>query len=154
MQIKVKDFQDERYLLTCNGVKVPLTSTNVKGEFVGGVRYKAWGPFSALHSTIPVDAPLIFDVVDTWNGRSVGGFTYFVAHPGGLSYDQYPVNGYEAESRRINRFWDFNHTQGEIPDRVTQRQKELVAAKVFSYQELPINKEYPHTLDLRKKVKI
>lgn len=152
VQIKVTDFQEERYTITCNGVKVPLTATEVKGEYVAGVRYKAWAPFSALHPTIPVDTPLVFDVVDTWNSRSVGGCTYFVAHPGGLSYDKYPVNSYEAESRRINRFWNFNHTQGEIPESATEKQKDLIAGKVFNYQELEINKEYPHTLDLRKKV--
>ena len=151
VQIKVSDFQEERYVITCNGIKVPLVATGVKGEYVAGVRYKAWAPFSALHPTIPVDTPLVFDVVDTWNQRSVGGCTYFVAHPGGLAYDTYPVNSYEAESRRINRFWNFNHTQGEIPDSASERQKELVVGKVFEYQELPINKEYPHTLDMRKK---
>jgi len=154
VQIKVNDFQEERYVITCNGVKVPLTATEVKGEYVAGVRYKAWAPFSALHPTIPVDTPLVFDVVDTWNNRSVGGCTYFVAHPGGLSYDQYPVNSYEAESRRINRFWNFNHTQGEIPESATEEQKQLVAGKIFNYQELAVNKEYPHTLDLRKKANL
>ncbi len=151
VQIKVSNFVQERYMITCNGVKVPMTSTSTNGEFVGGVRYKAWKPWSALHPTIDTDTPLVFDVVDTWNGRSVGGCTYFVAHPGGLSYDKFPVNSYEAESRRINRFWNFNHTQGEIPDGVPEEQKQLVMNKRFDFQEIAPNKEYPHTLDLRMK---
>ncbi len=151
VQIKVSNFVQERYMITCNGVKVPMTSTSTNGEFVGGVRYKAWKPWSALHPTIDTDTPLVFDVVDTWNGRSVGGCTYFVAHPGGLSYDKFPVNSYEAESRRINRFWNFNHTQGEIPDGVPEEQKQLVMNKRFDFQEVAPNKEYPHTLDLRMK---
>ncbi len=151
VQIKVSNFVQERYMITCNGVKVPMTSTSTNGEFVGGVRYKAWKPWSALHPTIDTDTPLVFDVVDTWNGRSVGGCTYFVAHPGGLSYDKFPVNSYEAESRRINRFWNFNHTQGEIPDGIPEEQKQLVMNKRFDFQEIAPNKEYPHTLDLRMK---
>ncbi|UZO82362.1 transglutaminase family protein [Aquimarina sp. ERC-38] len=151
VQVKVTNFTDERYSITCNGVKIPMAATETKGTYVGGVRYKAWQPWSALHPTIETDTPLVFDIIDTWNQKSIGGCTYFVAHPGGLSYDKFPVNSYEAESRRINRFWNFNHTQGEIPDHVSEEQKNLVKNKNFDYQELPINQEYPHTLDLRKK---
>ena len=104
VQLKVTNFVEERYVITCNGVKLELNATSVKGEFVVGVRYKAWEPWSALHPTIGVDTPLVFDVVDTWNNKSVGGCTYFVSHPGGRSYETYPVNSFEAESRRSNRF--------------------------------------------------
>ncbi|MEC8883966.1 MAG: transglutaminase family protein, partial [Bacteroidota bacterium] len=114
VQIKVSNFNDERYVLTCNGVKVQLSNTGVKGEYVAGVRYKAWQPWSALHPTIPVDTPLVFDIVDLWNQRSIGGCTYFVSHPGGRNYETYPINSLEAESRRINRFWDIGHTQGTL----------------------------------------
>ncbi|MBU2938538.1 transglutaminase family protein [Lacinutrix sp. C3R15] len=160
LQVKVANFTEERFVLTCNGVKVQLQSTGVKGEYVAGIRYKAWDPYSALHPTIPVDTPLVFDIVDTWNKRSIGGCTYFVAHPGGRSYEEYPVNSYEAESRRINRFWEFGHTQGEIdsienihPDTedITRNVEEKGSSKKFSYKELPINFEFPYTLDLRKK---
>jgi uncharacterized protein (DUF2126 family) len=160
LQVKVSNFIDERFVLTCNGVKVQLKNTGVKGEYVAGVRYKAWDPYSALHPTIPVDTPLVFDIVDMWNRRSIGGCTYFVAHPGGRSYESYPVNSYEAESRRINRFWEFGHSQGEIdpvesinpdnenPDRSVE---EKGSSKRFKFKELPVNFEFPYTLDLRKK---
>ena len=159
VQVKVAHFVEERFALTCNGIKVPLTSTGVKGEYVAGIRYKAWNPYSSLHPTIGVDTPLVFDIVDTWNKRSIGGCTYYVAHPGGRSYDSYPVNSYEAESRRINRFWDIGHTQGEIIERETilqdgesiKKVEKQESSKRFSYKELPINFEFPYTLDLRKK---
>ena len=167
VQVKVNNFVPERYVLTCNGVAIPLNATGIEGEYVAGVKYKAWQPWSALHPTIGVDTPLVFDVVDKWNQRSIGGVTYHVSHPGGRSYDTFPVNSYEAESRRINRFWDFNHTQGrieEIPPYVVEQTltgtgttpKRQVAEKhgsdkVFVYQEIPTSAEYPHTLDLRRK---
>ena len=166
VQVKVSNFVDERYVLTCNGVKVPLVNTGVEGEYISGVRYRAWQPWSALHPTIGVDTPLVFDLVDTWNRRSAGGFTYFVSHPGGRSYDTFPVNTLEAQSRRISRFWGFGHTQGEIEElhEPIIREQELpkdektgrvvekhTAKKSFAYQELPGSLEYPHTLDLRRK---
>ena len=160
LQVKVSDFNADRFVLTCNGVKVQLKSTGVHGEYVAGVRYKAWDPYSALHPTIPVDTPLVFDIVDLWNRRSIGGCTYFVAHPGGRSYDAYPVNGYEAESRRINRFWEFGHTQGELDpveninletESPNRNVEERSSSKRFTYKELPVNFEFPYTLDLRKK---
>ncbi len=166
VQVKIKDFLPERYMLTCNGVAVPLAPTGVEGEFVAGVKYKAWQPWSALHPTIGVDTPLTFDVVDRWNKRSLGGIRYFVAHPGGRSYDTFPVNGYEAQSRRINRFWDFNHSQGELryltPSVIHAKTSHVDArtmtvaikgdsTKTLWVEELPPSLEYPHTLDLRRK---
>lgn len=161
LQVKVNNFTEERYVLSCNGVKVQLQNTGVKGEYVAGIRYKAWNPYSALHPTIGVDTPLVFDIVDTWNKRSVGGCTYFVAHPGGRSYETYPVNSFEAESRRINRFWDFGHTQGEIkPEKkkdktgainISRSVTKQGSSKKFKYEEIPVNAEFPNTLDLRLK---
>jgi uncharacterized protein (DUF2126 family) len=160
LQVKVSNFVAERFVLTCNEVKVQLKNTGVHGEYVAGVRYKAWDPYSALHPTIPVDTPLVFDIVDTWNKRSIGGCTYFVSHPGGRSYDEYPVNSYEAESRRINRFWEFGHTQGEIEpiesinldtENANRNVEENSSSKRFKFKELPVNFEFPYTLDLRKK---
>jgi uncharacterized protein (DUF2126 family) len=162
IQVKVNDFTEERYVLTCNGVKIPLTNTGKKGEYVAGVRYKAWNPWSALHPTIGIDTPLVIDVVDTWNKRSIGGCTYFVSHPGGRFYDTYPVNSYEAEARRINRFWDMGHTQGEITPsdqskkiNATSRTVEgQFTVKSFDYKEIPVSLEFPHTLDLRQNWKV
>ena len=159
VQVKLKNFTEQRYTLTCNGIKVELSPTGTKGEYVAGVRFKAWQPWSALHPTIGVDTPLVFDIVDDWNKKSIGGCTYFVSHPGGRSYDTYPVNSYEAESRRINRFWEFGHTQGEVAPmevvpstnfagRMVQPKS---ASNTFAYKEIPINPEYPHVTDLRKK---
>ncbi|KJD33037.1 IMP dehydrogenase [Tamlana nanhaiensis] len=160
VQIKVSNFISERYNVTCNGIKIPLKKTKIKGEYVSGIRYKAWNPYSALHPTVGVDTPLVFDVVDTWNDQSLGGFTYFVSHPGGRSYDTYPINSYEAESRRINRFWEIGQAQGEVfkPKRYVVDQKEIkkfqktaTSNKNFQTREIEFNSEFPNTLDLRRK---
>ena len=160
IQVKVSHFNNDRYVLTCNGVKVNLIKTGVEESYVAGIRYKAWNPFSALHPTIGVDAPLVFDIVDSWNKRSIGGCTYFVTHPGGRSYETFPVNSYEAESRRINRFWNLGHSQGELEIQETISQEknksnksvsDYGAPKKFKFKELPVNPEFPYTLDLRKK---
>ncbi|MFA6741660.1 MAG: transglutaminase family protein [Arcobacteraceae bacterium] len=166
LQIKIANFNEERYIVTCNGVQVPLSKTDIEGDYVSGVRYKAWQPWSALHPTIKVDTPLTFDIIDKWNTRSIGGFNYFVAHPGGRSYDTFPVNSFEAESRRINRYWDFNHSQGELEAyepslsgeansifavEATRTLTNTKGSKKLLFKEMPKNKEYPHTLDLRQR---
>jgi uncharacterized protein (DUF2126 family) len=133
LQVKVAGLTPDRYALTCNGVPVPLHPTGTGGEYVAGVRYRAWQPPSALHPTIGVHTPLTFDLVDRWMERSLGGCQYHVMHPGGRSYDTFPVNAFEAESRRLARFLRMGHTQGRVE----------VKAPV-------IDAEFPLTLDLRK----
>jgi uncharacterized protein (DUF2126 family) len=132
MQVKVRGFSDNRYVIACNGKQVPLAPTGRTGELVGGVRYRAWQPATSLHPTIPVDSPLTFDLYDRWSGRAVAGCTYHVAHPGGRNFERFPVNSYEAESRRLARFFPFGHTPGPAPE-----------------PEKLERPEFPHTLDLR-----
>jgi uncharacterized protein (DUF2126 family)/transglutaminase-like putative cysteine protease len=155
VQVKLKGFNDSRYILLCNGIRVPLRTTGTKEEFVCGIRYRAWQPPSALHPTIGVDTPLVFDIVDTWNSRSIGGCTYYVAHPGGRSYDTFPVNSYEAESRRISRFGTTSHTQDVLrPEPYIAKISHYIEhnrkPKHFDPPHVYVNKEYPNTLDLRK----
>ncbi len=133
VQVKINGMTDTRHIVTCNGRHVPLTPTGVHGEFVAGVRYRAWKPPSGLHPTIGIHSPLVFDLVDTWNNRAIAGCTYHVVHPGGRSYETFPVNANEAEARRVARFWNHGHTPGPV-DIVHEQ----------------INRNFPVTLDLRR----
>src|SRR6267154_66399 len=132
VQVKATGLAPDRYQLACNGYAVPLRPTGTAGEFVAGVRYRAWAPSSALHPTIGVHSPLTFDLYDTWTGRSLGGCQYHVTHPGGLSHTAFPVNSFEAESRRLARFFRFGHTPGTLAAAPPQP-----------------DPEFPFTLDLR-----
>jgi uncharacterized protein (DUF2126 family)/transglutaminase-like putative cysteine protease len=154
LQVKAAGLTDSRYLLTCNGCPIPMRSTGTHGEVVAGVRYRAWQPPSALHPTIGVHSPLVFDLIDTWNARSVGGCTYHVVHPGGRNYEAFPVNAFEAESRRINRFWEFGHTPAPPihPPGVDGALGHFEASGPKGPRDIPAprpNPEYPYTLDLR-----
>ncbi|MAM09179.1 MAG: IMP dehydrogenase [Rhizobiaceae bacterium] len=133
LQVRLETRAPERYIVTCNGRKVPLKPTGTNGVSVAGVRFKAWQPASGLHPVLPVNSPLTFDIYDTWSARSVGGCIYHVAHPGGRNYETFPVNGNEAEARRLSRFEAAGHTAGGYT--------------VFSEAPSP---EFPLTLDLRR----
>lgn len=155
VQVKITGLNDARYILLCNGCKVPLVATGTKGTYVAGIRYRAWQPPSALHPTIGIDAPLVFDLVDSWKDQVIGGCTYHVSHPGGRSYDAFPVNALEAESRRINRFRETDYTPGTIEYRPVRNrltafnENSIDPDNSISYRTLVENPEFPYTLDLR-----
>jgi len=133
LQVKAQGLTDTRHVVTVGGWALPLHPTGVNGEFVCGVRYRAWQAPNALHPTIKVHTPLVFDIVDTWNNHSMGGCTYHVMHPSGRNYTTFPVNAYEAESRRLSRFFRHGHTPGPFEIRTPEK-----------------NPQFPLTLDLRR----
>jgi uncharacterized protein (DUF2126 family)/transglutaminase-like putative cysteine protease len=155
IQVKLTGLTGNQYALLCNGRRVPLLQTATREEYVCGIRYRAWAPYSALHPTIGVDTPVTFDIIDTWNSRSIGGCTYYVSHPGGRSYDVFPVNSNEAESRRVNRFSTTAFTQGPLPPGPgASAVKRYIEQNRTPFPCDPppeeVNKEFPYTLDLRR----
>ncbi|EQA45183.1 putative amidoligase [Leptospira broomii serovar Hurstbridge str. 5399] len=131
LQVRVEGWTNERFQLACNGVEVPLRPTGKLGEAVAGIRFKAWNLPFTLHPNLPIQNPLVFDIWDTWSNRPVAGCRYYVSHPGGRAYETFPVNSFEAESRRISRFFPDGHSGGSKP------------------APLKIEKSHAYTLDLR-----
>jgi uncharacterized protein (DUF2126 family) len=136
LQLKVTGLVHERHQVYCNGRAVPLVKTDVTGEYIAGIRFRAWNPPSALHPTIGVHAPLKFELVDTWNQRALGGCTYDVSHPGGLNPSTFPINANEAESRRFARF-------------KADGASALGQDGAFEVHQPQVNPTLPCTLDLR-----
>jgi uncharacterized protein (DUF2126 family) len=132
LQLKVTGWNESRYVVSCNGRRVPLQGSGVPGEAIAGVRFRAWLPASALHPTIPVHAPLRFEVLDTWNAQGLGSCTYHVLHPLGRRYNARPLNAGEAESRCAERFEAHEHLPGPCIVPAPER-----------------NEAFPMTLDLR-----
>ena len=114
IQVRVIGADRHRFVVLCNDQPIPLLATNKADIQVGGVRFRAWQPPSALHPTITVDGPLRFELVDLSSGTSRGGCTYHVSHPGGMAWDKPPINAVEAESRRGRRFEATGFTPGLI----------------------------------------
>jgi uncharacterized protein (DUF2126 family) len=133
IQVRATGLISEQFAVACNGRRLPLQSTGTHGDMVCGVRFRAWQPPHCLHPTIPVHTPLIVELIDISAKSSIGGCTYYVAHPGGRNYETFPVNSNEAEARRRARFYPIGHS----PDLKT----------VPPVEENP---EFPATLDLRR----
>ena len=157
LQLRITGLNEARHAVACNGRRLPLRATGRHGEYVVGVRYRAWQPPSALHPTIPPSAPLVFSVIDAWSGLALGSCTYHVAHPGGRSYEVFPVNANEAEARRITRFWDLGGTPGavQIAPPVGGSAGTFTAAGPAGVPGVPPpaeepQHEFPYTVDLRR----
>jgi uncharacterized protein (DUF2126 family) len=155
LQVKCRGLDPERHLLLCNGRRLPLRPMGTPGELLAGVRYKPWTAPVGLHPTLGADSPLVIDVFDRRLGRAIGGCVYHADHPGGHNYETFPVNPYEAEARRIGRFWTWGHTAGDVraPNWVDQLRRfhaPGVDALVREPDPERPNPEYPFTLDLRR----
>ena len=133
LQIKLTGLSlDSRYIVTCNGRKVPLHPTGEVGEMIAGVRYRARRLSASLHPTIPVHTPLTFELIDSRQSVSVGRCTYHAGPPHGAAHTSRPSNAAQARERRLERF--------------------QVSAPSFDTVRTPVdevNPVYPMTLDLR-----
>ena len=160
IEVKATGLTSERYAVLCNGMRIPMVNTGTKGEHVASVRYRAWQPPSALHPNLGIDTPLVFDIFDLWVGKAVAGCNYHVFHPGGRAYDTFPVNSFEAEGRRVSRFYNENHTQGvytpkeevdkEIRRYIVEKELDTNDRVVITPKFVEPDPEYPLTFDLRK----
>ena len=68
-------------MLACNGRRVPLQPADEPGAALAGVRYKRSSPPATLHPTVPATGELVFDLIDAWTARAIGGYRYVPAVP-------------------------------------------------------------------------
>jgi uncharacterized protein (DUF2126 family)/transglutaminase-like putative cysteine protease len=133
MQVKVTGLTaGSRFVVACNGRPVPLAPTGIAGEAVAGVRYRARRLSAALHPTIPVHTPLVFDLIDTWKNRSVARCMYFAGPPDGTVHTTRPRDAEEARARRLQRFQVSEPPSEPMPSPEAEK-----------------NPVFPMTLDLR-----
>ncbi len=133
MQVRLSGFPAEsRFAVACNGRMVPLQLTSERGVAIAGVRYRARKLSASLHPTVPIHAPLVFNLIDRWKQRSIAQCTFYVGPPRGGIYEALPVDAAEAEARRLERF------------QVTTAPTGPIAAP-----EKENNPLFPITLDLR-----
>jgi uncharacterized protein (DUF2126 family)/transglutaminase-like putative cysteine protease len=116
LQVKVNGFgASSRYVVSCNGRRVPLHPSGQPEESLAGIRYRARMLSATLHPTIPVHTPLTFDLIDTWKDRSVGRCIYYANQPDGTLYFNRPANASEAKERRLKRFVVATPPEGPMP---------------------------------------
>jgi uncharacterized protein (DUF2126 family) len=133
MQVKITGLAAEsRYVVTCNGRRIPFHPVGETGQAIAGIRYRARRLSAALHPTVPVHTPLVFELIDTWRERSAGRCTYYAGPPNGSVHRMRPANATEAMDRRLQRFQISDPSPGPI---------------VIPAEEK--NPVFPMTLDLR-----
>ena len=133
VQVKLLGELSNRYALFCNGYRVPLIDDPEDNVKIGAVRFTSKLFAHRIHPRLKMDSPLIFDVVDTWHGKSIGGCRYAAMPAKEEIWQHLPVNAREAESRRQARFSPDGHTPGD-----------------FKGKEPIKNPDYPNLLDLRR----
>ena len=133
MQVKVTGTAaNSRYVVACNGRRVPLHPTGRPGDFIAGIRYRARRLNAALHPTIPVHTPLTFDLIDTSKECCVARCTYFAGPPDGTVHTTRPSDADEAKARRLERFQVDEPPSTRMPTPQSE-----------------INSVFPMTLDMR-----
>ena len=133
VQVLVAGLSGDRHVVTCNGYPLPLAATGTPGKPLPASASAPGPQPKGFHPTIAPHVPLTFDIVDTWNGRSIGGCRYHAAHPGGRNFQTLPVNALEAEGRRLARFETIGHSPGAAP-----------------LKTAGVHPDFPLTLDLRR----
>jgi len=133
VQVKLLGALSNRYALFCNDHQVPLVDDPENNAKIGAVRFTSKLFAHRIHPGLKMDSPLIFDIVDTWHDKSIGGCRYAAMPANEEIWQHLPINAREAESRRQARFLSYGHTPGD-----------------FKGREPIKNPDYPNLLDLRR----